>query len=35
MMAREDMRLQEIDDESAKNMLSELERARHELKQAG
>jgi hypothetical protein len=35
MMARDDTRLQEIDHESAKNMLSELERACHELKLAG
>jgi hypothetical protein len=33
MMARDDLRLQEIDDESAKNMLSELESARHVLTQ--
>ena len=34
MMSREDTRLQEIDLESAKNMLSELERASHELKKS-
>ncbi|WP_297766482.1 hypothetical protein [uncultured Muriicola sp.] len=33
MMSRDDTRLQEIDLESAKNMLSELEKASHELKQ--
>jgi capsule polysaccharide modification protein KpsS len=34
MMSRDDTRLQELDLESAKNMLSELERAGHELKYA-
>ena len=34
MMSRDDTRLQEIDQESAKNMLSELEKAIQELKQA-